>query len=402
MKKRKNYGRKIKRSKINLYPKRKTKAQKILGTVLLIIIILAVVFLGYCLGKPLLEYFKLNTDSLSSDGPAWTPPADSLETETSYEASPESADAATSANTSAAQTTTPAEKTDIYSVSVPVSALSNSASLSAFASKAVTEGYTAAAVNLKDSSGYLLYTSQLEVVKDSEIILGMLSAKEICDILNQNGLTPVARLSVLSDNEGCRLNPDMCYKIADEPEISWLDYYTTGEPLRWSNPEAPAAAEYNNAIVAEIKAAGFKNIVLTDIIFPEFQEYDKEFLSLKYFAADRYKMLTAVVSENTALLVRSDDIILNNMSGSAEVLKNKSSLSTNTVIVSINRGSFAEAGGYPAGAEALLEDIMAQASAKCAGMSLSPMVSRTEFSEVEIEQMKSAAEKLGYKDFYVG
>ena len=401
MKKRKNYGRKIKRSKINLYPKRKTKTQKIIGTVLLIVIILAVIFLGYCLGKPLLEYFRLNTDGIFSDNPAWTPPATSTQAEEIPEDAEQNASDSTALDTAEPEETVPAEKTDIYSVSVPVSALSNSASLSAFASKAASEGYTAAAVNLKDSSGYLFYNSQLETVKDSDIILGMLTASEIYGILNQNGLTPVARISVLADNEGCKLNPDMCYKIVDEPEISWLDYYTTGEPLRWANPEAPSTAEYNNAVIGELKAAGYENIVLTDIIFPDFQEYDKEFLALRYFSADRYKMLASVVFENTALLVRSDDIILNNMSGSAEVLKNKSALGTNTVIVSINRSSFAEEGGYPAGAEALLEDIMAQVSAKFAGINLSPMVSRSEFSAEEIAKMKETAKSFGYQDFYV-
>ena len=137
-------------------------------------------------------------------------------------------------------------------------------------------------------------------------------------------------------------------------------------------------------------------------IFPEFQEYDKEFLDLKYFSADRYKMLTSVVNENTALFVKAGDIILHNMSGTAEVLKNKAELTSNPLIINIARSDFTAEDGYPAGAAALLEDVMSRVSAKTAGMTLSPMVSRNDFSEEEIAQMKTAAQNMGYKDFYVG
>ncbi|MBQ8411117.1 MAG: hypothetical protein IJX15_05235, partial [Ruminiclostridium sp.] len=77
MKKRKNYGRKIKKKKINLYPKKKTKAQKIIYTVLTLILLLGIGFLGFCLGKPIIEYIEKNKGK--SDEPVWTPPAQTTE-----------------------------------------------------------------------------------------------------------------------------------------------------------------------------------------------------------------------------------------------------------------------------------------------------------------------------------
>ncbi len=397
MKKRKNYGRKIKRSKINLYPRKKTKAQKILGAVLLIIIILAIVFLGYCLGKPLLEFIEKNAGS-NSNSPAWTPPADTSHTEEIAE-DPESADV----TTSSAETTTPApvENPDIYAVSVPVSALSNSASLSTFASKAVSEGYTAAIVTMKNNSGYLFYSTEVAPAKGSEVILGMMTASEICSILKQNGLVPVAEISVLSDNAGGKINGDMCYKIVDEPTVSWLDYFSTGEPLRWSDPSSEATISYNKAIADELTASGFERIIQTDIIFPPFQEYDREFIATKYFASDRYKILSASVASGAYVLADAHDIILGDMSGSAEVLKNRAELSGNTIIIRIDRQVFAAEGGFPADASALLEDVMAQCEVKCMGMELVPMIEKSDFSADEIPAMKSAAEAIGYSDFYV-
>ncbi len=396
MKKRKNYGRKIKRSKINLYPKKKTRAQKILGTVLLIIIILAIAFLGYCLGKPLLEFFEKSAGQ-SDNSPAWTPPVDTAQTEEASE------DTATEATSSAAETITPvpAEKPDVYAVSVPVSALSNSVSLSAFASKSAAEGYTGAIVTLKNSTGSLLYKTDVSPAKDSEAVLGMMTAAEICNILNQNGLIPVAEISVLSDNRGGQINGEMCYKIVDEPDVSWLDYFSTGEPLRWSDPSSEATVSYNKAITDELKAAGFEKIIQTDIVFPPFQEYDREYIASGYFAADRYKMLENVIFDDTVVCVNAEDIIINAMSGTAEVLKNKTKLMNNAIIIRINRQAFTAAEGYPADAAALLEDIMSQCEVKCMGMELMPMIEKSDFSAEEIKAMQAAAENAGYNDFYL-
>ncbi len=395
MKKRKNYGRKIKRSKINLYPKRKTRAQKILGTILLVIVILAVVFLGYCLGKPLLEFIEKNASSGSND-PAWIPPADTSQSE---ELPAETVTDETEASTEET-TAPPMENPDIYAVSVPASALSNSASLSAFASKAAAEGYTAAVVTLKNSGGYLLYATETAPAADSEAVMGTMRASEIYDALSRNGLVPIAEMSVLADNMGGIINGGMCYKIVDEPTVSWLDYYSADEALRWSNPESEATAEYNGALAQELKNAGFI-LIQSDIIFPDFQNYDKEYIAAKYFSADRYKLLANVVAEGAALRVNAEDIILGNMNGTAEVLKNRSALTENTVIVTINRSAFTAEMGYPADAAALLEDVMSQCRVKCTGLTLVPMVESTGFSAEEIKAMKSAAEAMGCKDFYV-
>lgn len=397
LKKRKNFGRKIKRSKINLYPKKKTKAQKILGAVILIIIIAAIGFLGYCLGKPLLDYIEKSMGK-NDNSPAWTPPSQSttLSSEIPEEVVTDDTTVSSPDNTTAP----PVQIKDICAVSVPVSALSNSASLSTFASKSAAEGYTAAIVCLKNSSGFIMYDTEIELLKESDAVSGMMKASEICGVLKQNGLVPVAEMSVLSDNEGGKVNSDMCYKIYNEPGISWLDYYTSGEPLRWSDPTSGETIDYNNAIADELKGAGFEKIIRTDIIFPPFQEYDREFISAEYFAADRYKMLANVIGDGY-VLADSADIVLNNMSGTAEVLKNKSSLTENTIAVLIDRDKYTAEEGFPADSAALLEDVMSQCEVKCMGLSLIPAIEKADFTSEEIAAMKTAAEKMGYSEFYV-
>lgn len=69
MDKRRRYGRKIKKTK-NLYRKKRSAGQKIFGTVALIVALSAIAFLGFCIGKPLLDYIG----SVGKEKPEeWTP-----------------------------------------------------------------------------------------------------------------------------------------------------------------------------------------------------------------------------------------------------------------------------------------------------------------------------------------
>lgn len=398
MKSRKNYGKKIKRNKINLYPKRKSKAQKIAGTVLLSVVLLGITFLGYCLGKPLLDYFE--NKPAESGTPVWTPPVEPAETSETEEQLPIVTTAEVSETTTTPPVTVPVNES-VYAVTVPSSALLNSASLSTFAAKSASEGFTAATVLLKDNSGNLRYASEIETVKDTDAVIGSLIASEISKVLKDNGLTPIAVVSALSDNAGCEVNPDMSYKLIDEANVSWLDY-TSGTPVRWANPENEATLLYLKAVKDELTAAGFEEVVETNIIFPDFQEYDRKYISARYFGADRYKLLLGAAQHYSAIEVNAEDIITGQLSKTAEVLKNKSALGDKKVIVKISRSAFPPENGYPADAGGLLEVVMVQAEAKATGFELVPMISGKDFSSDDIKNMKKTAEEIGYKEFYIG
>lgn len=398
MKSRKNYGKKIKRNKINLYPKRKSKAQKIAGTVLLSVVLLGITFLGYCLGKPLLDYFE--NKPAESGTPVWTPPVEPAETSETEEQLPIVTTAEASETTTTPPVTVPVNES-VYAVTVPSSALLNSASLSTFAAKSASEGFTAATVLLKDNSGNLRYASEIETVKGTDAVIGSLTASEISKVLKDNGLTPIAVVSALSDNAGCEVNPDMSYKLIDEANVSWLDY-TSGTPVRWANPENEATILYLKAVKDELTAAGFEEVVETNIIFPDFQEYDRKYIAARYFGADRYKMLFGAAQHYSVIEVNAEDIITGQLSKTAEVLKNKSALGDKKVIVKISRSAFPPENGYPADAGGLLEVVMVQAEAKATGFELVPMISGKDFSADDIKNMKKTAEEIGYKEFYIG
>lgn len=352
--------------------------------------------MGYCLGKPLLDYFGNGTEN--HDSPVWTPPV--KDTSDISAETPNETEVTTSGETPDTTTAPPEVTKNRYAVSIPASALLNSSSLSAYAAKASSEGYTAATVYLKDSSGYLRYASEIESLKESEAVVGTLSVKEIFSVLNQNGLTPTAVVSVLKDNMGCAENPDMSYKVIDEDNISWLDY-TTESPVRWANPESTATVDYNKAIIDEIRMAGFNEILLSDVIYPDFKDYDRKFIDGRYFSAERYRYLMSVKFEGTGLTVNAEDIILNSYSNTAEILKNRNELSGVTVGLIIKRGAFSAENGYPADSAALIEDVMSQVSVLNPNIKFIPVIESKGFSPSEISAMREKAEDMGYTDLFI-
>lgn len=394
---RNKYGRKIKRTK-NLYRKKKTKAQKILGTVFLIIIILAIFFLGFCLGKPLLEFLEKNANR---EEPQWTPPTVTTTAEPQV-SDEQPGETQTSAPETAPEQMNDEASTGFCAITAPSSALSNTTSLAAFAAKSKSEGYSAVIVVLKDKNGVIRYESDLEALKDrSELIQGTLRAGEIAKTLADNGLTAVAAISVLQDDAGCKEFPDMSFKINDGSDMSWLDYYTTGSALRWANPESKATVSYNEAIIAELKSAGFSEILLTGLIFPDLQNYDRQYLDARYFSADRYKMLEPLVPDGSYIEMKASDIIAEEYGRTAELLKDRAFLKDKQLVVRIDRSSFTAEAGYPAEAVGLIEDVLARTDAATAGLTVIPAIESDDFTAEELSAVKNSLEKAGYKACFV-
>ncbi|MFR5513767.1 MAG: hypothetical protein ACLTIL_03135 [[Eubacterium] siraeum] len=75
-------GFKVKRSRRNLYKKRKSTGRKIFDGILFVVILGAFVFVGYSVASPLIKFFGGNGDNSSVSEPAWTPPESLPETRT--------------------------------------------------------------------------------------------------------------------------------------------------------------------------------------------------------------------------------------------------------------------------------------------------------------------------------
>lgn len=438
LEKRRHYGRKIKKTK-NLYRRKKSAGQKVFGTVMLVIAVSAIAFLGFCIGKPLLDYLG----NIGTEQPVqWTP-------EDSYAAlhtdAPEESTAATggsavpgqtqgdvSAETATADMTDTGEQTSaatsdtrqtvgtnqphstttqtvgqsaaaspvsfgaLVSTEAPASALSNRSSLSAVLAKAKAGGYNSVVIQLKDRNGFLRYKTEITGVADSSVEAGTMTLDEIMSVFQENGLVPIAEIAVLADNKGCEQFPEMSFKCVDAPATSWLEWV---EKRRWANPESDATREYFSKITAELVSAGFSNILLTDVIFPNFQHYDSAYIAAKYFAADRYKLLYNVIKSGSLIEMKASDVIGETFGRTAEVLNDTSKLRDNSAAIIISRSDLPKESGYPADAKTLVETVLSLAGKKVGGLKIVPIIDGSGFDDAEKVKIANALGSLGYESY---
>lgn len=263
LKKKKN-AIKIKRSRVNLYNKRKSKKKQVLTIVITVVAACALGVLGFGLGKPLLEYFS-GKNNISDNSSAWTPPESE---ESSSEASPESSSA-----TSSEPLPEPIpEMTDIYFL--PEDAALSTASLNSALAAAKTAGAKTVAVTLKNETGNFLYNSAIKSLASRDIITGTLSAEQICKAIKDAGFVPAARISTLKDRLcGYKDVTDGGYRIAGSG-VTWHDDRDEKGGKPWLSPFKTQTLQFIGEITEELSAAGFRHIIAVNTMYPKFHRED--------------------------------------------------------------------------------------------------------------------------------
>lgn len=256
---------KIKKSKINIYNKRKNKTRQTMTLVMTIALACILVVVGYGIGKPIMKYFSEkdnssdNSDSISQSVPAQS----SSQSSSSSEIDEPSSDVSQ-----------PLEKNLSGMCLLPSDAVSSEKTLRSALAQAKESGYTKVVVTLKDDTGVLLYKSEIDRIKNkAEINVGTLTSQQIYDIIAEYGMTAAARISTLKD----RYAPYHFgnYALADSG-VLWLDNSAEAGGKPWLNPFESSTADYISELAAELSAAGFKDIICADTIFPPFTGYDKD------------------------------------------------------------------------------------------------------------------------------
>lgn len=255
---------KIKRSKVNLYNKRKSKRKQVLTIVITAVAACALGVLGFGLGKPLFEYFSGKNNSSDSVS-AWTPPES--------EASSSEITAESSSQTSSEAPPEPVpEMTDIYFL--PEDAALSSASLNSALAAAKTAGVKTVAVTLKNETGNFLYKSSLKSISTHDIITGTLSAEQICRAIKDAGFVPAAKISTLKDRLcGYKDATDGGYRIAGS-SVTWHDDREEKGGKPWLSPFKPQTLQFIGEVAEELSGAGFKHIIAVNTMYPKFHKED--------------------------------------------------------------------------------------------------------------------------------
>lgn len=275
---------KIKRSKGRLYKKRRSPAKTVIETVVLILLAGGLIYVGYNAAGPLISYIQNGGGSGTVTG--WTP----------AESNPNGSQGNGTDNPSSVQTseitTARQEASSNGTYLLSQSALKSKKTLDGALENAKKSGFGTVIIPLKDTTGKFLYKTQIDYIKDiKELAAGALSAKDIADAVKSKGLVPKAVIPTLMDKTSPDRVNDTGYYFVDE-QISWYDNDPAKGGKPWVDPYRAGAKKYYSDILNELRTAGFEEIALSELRYPDFHDSDRPRVGEKYFSADRYRGLS--------------------------------------------------------------------------------------------------------------
>ncbi len=334
---------KIKHRKYNLYTKKKSTAAKVWTVILMVVLVIGLCVLGFGLGRPIVEYFQNKDNNPDSGTSAWTPP----QTTTS---APQTEDTSDTEGTSSQPEPEVIEQLNAYVL--PENAALTIERLNSAIAIAKNKGCTSVVVTFKDSDGDYMYLTEIAGIKGTPLVLGSLTAQQIYDTVEAAGMTPVASFNTLKDHKSGAYLEGIRY-LATEG-WTWLDDYAEMGGKSWLSPFEPNTAEFIASITSEIAAAGFKQIILCDTVYPMFRDADYGFLANIDNTAMRAERLwnvidasrTAAQEAGAEILVESDSEALfaqSKLSTTAEIAASPARLRSVRLLVDFSGTSYADA-----------------------------------------------------------
>lgn len=318
-----------------MFNKKKSPTQKLFKAILLLILVFALVFLGYSIGKPVLEFFdNLGTNSTpeTPDEPE-IPDLEPIEDETP-KAPDETADDKLDDFT---EPEPEAVKSGILYVTfndeeTPVLTLTNAIE------QAISLDCKGVCLDLVSEGGQINYLSQNNLANSSEAIRAdALDPKECVAMIEDNGLVPYAHLSALSDHLASWYDRSICYQFEDGSS-KWLDNSLSAGGKPWISPFSDNAKAYISDLVNEISAAGFNGLIASEFEFPPFRTKDLTYVGKIVQSETRYIALcdfsdaisdAADFDEFYAIEVDALDIL----TGSCEILTDPALINADYVYV---------------------------------------------------------------------
>lgn len=275
----KNKGRKIYKTKEKKYCV-KRKSGRFISIGLTVLLMGGLVFVGYSVAEPLLNYTKKKGDNSISSLGSSTGASESFSDKNSAEDSEFAEEISKNYNCVFLDRR---NLDDIDTLEYALEELSE---------------YNAdyAVIPLKLSGGKIYYSSAVRGANYSGAVVSYLELDEIVEAVKEAGMKPVAYMSVLEDNIYPASYPDAGYRIEESGSI-WLDNdpYSGGKP--WLNPFSYDTQDYCESLADEITLAGFEEIIYSDIVFPSFRESDLDYIGESVKANGRYTALVSLANE---------------------------------------------------------------------------------------------------------
>lgn len=245
-----NKPRKIKRYN-KIYRSRGSTRTKVLKIAGFVVVIAAVVFVGYSVAGPFLDFINGRIEP--------TPPSDDSSSIVSVDSS-SSEDSSGGAQ---------AEDETLQAVNLPVETAKNPSALSSFLSSAKSKGANAVVLELKDTTGTLWYRSSVAQAEEyGAVSENAVEIAQIVETIKEAGLKPVAKLSAFMDKTAPNAARNNGY-LYENSNSAWWDNAVDNGGKPWLNPYKKAACDYLIALQNELVSKGFDTIIWHKVEFPE-------------------------------------------------------------------------------------------------------------------------------------
>ena len=279
-------GRKVYRT--NSYEKKK-RLKRALRVLLGLIVIAALVFVGYSVGKPILNYLNKENENTDNVKEPWTPPAVTSEVAGTSDTNEDS----TEVTAESSETVTSNEiinSTGLTAYMLSEDALSDPSQFSALLDQVKADGYTAVSVTLKAKGGKIYYSTASTMAKsDENAVVGNMPIQQIASLIKNSGLKMIAELNILEDNNRYGEYRDGSYHALDGS--TWLDTAADKGGKPWLSPFDDDTKEMVRYMANEVSAAGFDYITVSGLTFPTFRNSDLNLLGDTVKDANIYKAL---------------------------------------------------------------------------------------------------------------
>lgn len=231
-----------------IYSPRRSTPSIVLRTVLTLVLVFVLAFVGWNAYGPIRDYFSgaLAAASHRQEAPA---PSSTPEPE---EPPPEEAK-------------TPEELRAAY---IPSAMLTDEIILDTVFDRLEGTEINAILFDLKDAAGTVLYQSDLDAVATADVQAdAAFDLEALCARLKDRGLVPMGRLSAFADPQAASRLPGAGVKYMNT-ETLWLDNSQENGGKGWLNPYAQPARDYLASLVSEAASKGVERIVLEQFSFP--------------------------------------------------------------------------------------------------------------------------------------
>ena len=319
-----------------MFKRKRSPAKTVFNVILVIVLLSAIAFLGYSVGKPIMEFLGNRERPTTSDTPS-TEPAPEKEPPVTTTTPAEDDAKETEPEPDKEPEPEPQYGKRILYVSMPAGG-SYEQYIAERVQYAKDNGYYGVALELLADGGAVRYATANPLATSTSAV----SAGAIADLsaaaktISDAGMFPYARISVLSDHI-VSWDKSICY-LFENSTSTWLDNSVELGGKPWMSAFSAAAREYVASLVTEISDAGFAGVVAGEIEFPPFRNSDLNYIGASVKSATRYNGLIEFsnvlqdafgTAKVYAVEVDAQDIV----AGRAEVLRDLNALNAQTIYV---------------------------------------------------------------------